>query len=64
MSVSATLEMKSIAVYDILGRNVLTISTNGLKTMTNLFPFTEGIYIAKITMENGVIATTKLINKN
>lgn len=64
LSVSATLEMKSIAVYDILGRNVLTISTNGLKTMTNLFPFTEGIYIAKITMQNGVIATTKLINKN
>ena len=64
LSVSATLEMKSIAVYDILGRNVLTISTNGLKTTTNLFPFTEGIYIAKITMENGVIATTKLINKN
>lgn len=64
LSVNATLEMKSIAVYDILGRNVLTISTNGLKTMTNLFPFTEGIYIAKITMQNGVIATTKLINKN
>lgn len=64
LTVNATLEMKSIAVYDILGRNVLTISTNGLKTMTNLFPFTEGIYIAKITMQNGVIATTKLINKN
>lgn len=63
LSVATSSEMKSIDVFDILGRKVLTVSPNGLKTMTTLFPFSEGIYIAKITLENGATTTQKLINK-
>lgn len=64
LSVATSLEMKSIQVFDILGRKVITVSPNGLKTMSTLFPFSEGIYIVKITIENGGIVTKKLINKN
>lgn len=64
LSVDSTLEMKTVEVYDILGRKVIQVSPEGLKSITTLFPYSEGIYIAKITLENGGIATKKLINKN
>lgn len=64
LSISASLEMKNIEVYDLLGRKVITLSPEGSKTATSLFSFSEGIYIAKITLENGVIVTNKLVNKN
>ena len=64
LTVSSLLEMKNVEVYDILGRKVIQVSPEGLKSITTIFPYTEGIYIAKITHENGGIATKKLINKN
>lgn len=64
LSVTSSLEMKSIALYDILGRKIITILADGLKTKNSLFPFPKGIYIAKITHENGVVVSKKLINNN
>lgn len=63
LSVTATSEIKSIDVYDIMGRIVDSISVWGLNSSVTQFNFSEGIYIAKIKLENGATATQKLINK-
>lgn len=63
LAVTCLSEIKDILVYDILGKQILALNTIGEKTSTALFPFAEGIYIAKILLENGNVATKKLVNK-
>jgi hypothetical protein len=63
LSVVASIGISSIQIYDIAGRKVTSIKGAGLTTSTTLFTFSEGIYIAKIKLENGAIATQKLINR-
>lgn len=63
LSVVASTGIKSIQIFDITGREITSINGTGLNSSVTLFNFSEGIYIAKIKLENGALATQKLINK-
>jgi hypothetical protein len=59
----SSLPMTDVSVYDLSGRLVMNIKVNNQNEIINAFPFAEGIYIVKIKLENGIIATQKLSNK-
>jgi hypothetical protein len=63
LKIVASLPITNVAIYDISGRLVTDIKVANQLEVTNAFHFSEGIYIAKIKLENGAIATQKLINK-
>lgn len=56
-------EMESVDIFDLTGRKVLTIQTVNANNLARSFNYSEGIYIAKIKLANGVLVTQKLINK-
>ena len=56
-------EMESVDIFDLTGRKVLSIQSVNANNLNRSFNYSEGIYIAKIKLANGVIATQKLINK-
>lgn len=47
-------EMSSIKVYDILGKNVLSLSPNKTETVIDASNLKTGLYFAQITTEKGV----------
>lgn len=63
LSVVASLGIQNIEIYDVTGRKVTSIKGDGSTSSTATFNFSEGIYIAKIKMNNGATATKKLSNK-
>lgn len=63
LQIVASLPMTEVAIYDIAGRLVTAFTLNNDVELTKPFRFSEGIYIVKIKMNNGAIATQKLINK-
>ncbi len=63
ITVSSTNEMKGIEIFDISGRKIQSFELNGATSMVKPFVFAEGIYIAKIKLENGALVSQKLINK-
>lgn len=63
LKIVASLPITNVAIYDISGRLVTDIKVGNQLEVTNAFHFSEGIYIAKIKLENGALATQKLINK-
>ena len=60
---NSSIGMKEIEIYDIAGRKVATFNAQGQTNTSRTFSHSEGIYIAKIKLENGSIATQKLINQ-
>lgn len=63
LKIAASLPMTDVAIYDISGRLVTAFKVNSEVAVTKEFRFAEGVYIAKIKMNNGATATQKLINK-
>lgn len=63
LKIVASLPITNVAIYDISGRLVTEIKVNNETSLNSAFHFAEGIYIAKVKMNNGAIATQKLINK-
>ena len=63
LKIVASLPITNVSIYDISGRLVTEIDGKNQTSLSNAFHFAEGIYIAKIKMNNGTIATQKLINK-
>ncbi len=63
LKIASSLPMTSVSIYDISGRLVTEFKIANQLEATGAFHFSEGIYIAKIKMNNGTIATQKLINK-
>ncbi|MGO4906363.1 hypothetical protein [Flavobacterium sp. W20_MBD1_R3] len=63
LAITCISEIKDILVYDILGKQVLAVNEIGAKTSSASFPFAEGIYIAKILLENGNAVNKKMVNK-
>jgi hypothetical protein len=55
--------MSEIEIFDITGRKIQTFEVNNEKSMAEPFNHAEGIYIAKVKLTNGSVATQKLINK-
>lgn len=62
-SAQTSLGMNEIEIYDIAGRKVLSFNAEGQANTMKPFNHAEGVYIAKIKLENGSIATQKLINR-
>lgn len=58
-----SLGMNEIEIYDITGRKVLSFDAEGQANTSKAFNHADGVYIAKIKLENGSIATQKLINR-
>lgn len=63
LKILAGLPMTTISIFDISGRLVTEIDAENQTRLSNAFHFAEGIYIAKIKMNNGTIATRKLVNR-
>jgi hypothetical protein len=63
LKITSSLPMTNVAVYDISGRLITDFKVNSEKNATSNFLFADGIYIAKIKLNNGTIATQKLVNK-
>lgn len=62
IKISASLPITNVAVYDISGRLVNTYKVNEQLETSNSFNCASGIYIAKVKMNNGKVATVKLMN--
>jgi hypothetical protein len=62
LNIVALLPMTNVTIYDISGRLVTEIVVENQTSLSNAFYFAEGIYIAKIKLNNGKIATRKLVN--
>lgn len=63
LQIAASLPITEVAIYDIAGRLVTAFTVANEVAVTKEFRFAEGVYIAKIKMNTGAIATQKLINK-
>jgi hypothetical protein len=64
LQINATTSITQVAVYDITGRLVLTAAPNNSdRYFAAPFNHAEGIYIVKIKLDNGAVATQKLINR-
>ncbi len=62
VTVSATLPIKHVEVYDLAGRLVETRQPNGTTLQLNLKSYQSGAYLVKVTTANGT-STKKLIVK-
>ena len=63
LKIVASLPMTNVSIFDISGRLVTEIDAENQTSLSNVFYFSEGIYIAKIKMNNGAIAIKKLVNR-
>lgn len=64
LNISASLPMTNLSIYDVSGRLLTEMNINRQREITNPFRFGSGIYIVKITLENGEIVNVKLISSN
>jgi hypothetical protein len=55
--------MVQIEIFDIAGRKIQVYNVDNAKTFSKAFNHAEGVYIAKVKLENGSMSTQKLINK-
>ena len=63
LKIKAGLPITNVTIYDTTGRLINEIKVNNQLEVSNSFGFAQGIYIAKIKMNNGSVATQKLSNK-
>ena len=60
---NSTENIEQIAIYDVAGKHILTYKTNAYKsTLEEHFPYSNGVYIANIKLENGKTISQKLLN--
>lgn len=65
LMVQASENIDMIQIYDISGKSVATYSPKSAQRIFETdFLFAEGIYIAKIKLQNGAVETRKLVNTN
>ncbi|WP_434979375.1 GEVED domain-containing protein [Daejeonia sp. YH14] len=63
MNVSSTDMMKDISIYDAAGKLVKGFATDSKKSEINLGNLPSGVYVGKVTFENGHVKTIKIIKK-
>lgn len=63
-SAKSLIGMESLEFYDITGRKLETINAENKNEISTPFYHAQGIYLVKIKLENGSIATKKMINEN
>ncbi|WP_432671237.1 T9SS type A sorting domain-containing protein [Flavobacterium sp. SM2513] len=59
---TANTSISEIQIYDITGRLIVTYTDLATESFSSNFDKPQGIYIAKIKLANGTVATQKLIN--
>jgi hypothetical protein len=66
LTIDASHNISAIDIYDISGKSISNvILTQKNRNYTSNFYYAEGVYFVKIKLENGFVATKKLIqNKN
>lgn len=57
------MNMSEIAIYDIAGRLIITYSGINEQGFSSNFDKSQGIYIAKIKLEDGSIVNQKVIKQ-
>lgn len=63
LSISSNLSITQVAVFDLMGRLVMTNKiSNSKSSFVAPFNHASGIYIVKIKLDNGSVVTQKLIN--
>ena len=63
INIQASENIKKVQVFDIAGKLIKTYTPrNSSKTFVDDFYFSDGIYFAKIKLENGMTETRKLAN--
>jgi len=63
VSVSSSQIIKSVAIYDLLGKRIMTINGDSKKLNLNVSQFEQGMYLVDIIGENNKSETKKLIIK-
>ncbi len=64
LTIQASQPIKHVFVYDIAGKLIRTYNPSVVRNyFEHDFNYSDGVYMLKIRMENGVIATHKLINR-
>jgi len=64
LTIQASEPIKHIFVYDIAGKLIRTYNPAMVRNyFEHDFNYSDGVYMLKIRMQNGVIATQKLMNK-
>lgn len=61
-TISGTTTMNSVAIYDIMGKQITTVEANDTDVVINTTNIVAGMYFAKIESDNGV-QTIKLIKE-
>jgi hypothetical protein len=62
-NIDAPSTVKSVAVFDISGKQVLTKDISAAKSQIDFSKLATGTYLVKITLENGTTASTKVIKQ-
>jgi len=63
LNIQSSLSMKTVEIFDVTGRKIISLKTNGTSLLSQPFSFPSGIYLAKIGFDNGAVSNQKLINK-
>lgn len=64
LTIQAAQPIKHVFVYDIAGKLIRTYNPSMVRNyFEHDFNYSDGVYMLKIRMQNGVIATQKLVNK-
>jgi hypothetical protein len=61
--VSASSEITKITIFDMVGRQVVTYGAQNSNALSSPFHQAQGIYIAKIILQDGTVVSQKLFNK-
>jgi hypothetical protein len=63
IKIQSTVALKQIEIFDIAGKLITTYNVNGSSNRyEDNFPYANGVYIAKITLDNGQTVKKKLIH--
>jgi hypothetical protein len=54
--------MEDILVYDVSGKLIRSYEAAGAFDFTGDFPFANGVYLARVKLENGAVENRKLVN--
>ncbi len=61
VTISSTENLQSIAIYDILGKQIFTKTSNNSSETIDVSSFDNGVYFARILSENSVLSTIKIV---
>ncbi len=62
-SVTENLEIQSVIIYDLLGRSLKSFKGNSNKELFNLSELSSSVFIAEVTLSNGLVLSKKAVKK-